>query len=116
MRKDCILGCSIERLDMQVLLNPFEERLDSPTLSVEFCNGNCWKDEIISQESIHNVLSIVFICNQSQQDVYKRQVLTIFLKFDNSRPNNVNGQMLYLQSLEDVYKRQEISYLLQRLC
>ena len=58
LRKDCILGCSIERLDMQVLLNPFEERLDSPTLSVEFCNGNCWKDEVISQEAIHNVLAL----------------------------------------------------------
>lgn len=66
LRKNCILCCSIELLDMQVLLDPFEERLDSPTLLVEFCNGNCWKDKVISQESIHNVLSIVFICNQSQ--------------------------------------------------
>lgn len=33
-------------------------------------------------------------------------VLTIFLKFDNSRPNNVNGQMLYLQSLDGTFAGQ----------
>lgn len=31
--EDCILGRPIERLDVQVLLDPFEERLDSPALS-----------------------------------------------------------------------------------
>ena len=41
--EDCILRRPIERLDVQVLLDPFEERLDGPALSVQFCNGNCVK-------------------------------------------------------------------------
>ena len=54
--EDCILGRPIERLDVQVLLDPFEESLDSLALSVQFCNGNCFKREVIRQESIHYVL------------------------------------------------------------
>ena len=38
--EDCNLRCPIECLDVQVLLDPFGERLDSPSLSVQFCNGN----------------------------------------------------------------------------
>jgi hypothetical protein len=47
---DCILGCSVKRLDMQMLLDPFEERLDGPALSVQFSNGNCFKSEVIRQK------------------------------------------------------------------
>ena len=65
--EDCILGRSIERLDVQVLLDPFEERLDSPAFSIQFCNGNCLKLEIIRQESIHYVLRKVLIDDQAQQ-------------------------------------------------
>lgn len=65
--EDCILGRPIERLDVQVLLDPFEERLDSPALSVQFRNGNCFKGEVIRQESIHYVLRKVLIDDQAQQ-------------------------------------------------
>ena len=34
--EDCILGRSVEYLDMQVLLDSLEERLDSPSLSIQF--------------------------------------------------------------------------------
>ena len=51
--EDCIFGRPIERFDVQVLLDPFEERLDSPALSVQFRNGNCFKGEVIRQKSIH---------------------------------------------------------------
>ena len=54
--EDCILGRPIERLDVQVLLDPFEECLDSPALPIQFSNGNCLKFEVIRQESIHYVL------------------------------------------------------------
>ena len=65
--EDCILGRSIERLDVQVLLDPFEECLDGPALSVQFCNGNCFKGEVIRQKSIHYVLRKVLINDQAQQ-------------------------------------------------
>ena len=55
--EDCILGRPIERLDVQVLLDPFEERFDSPALSVQFRNGNCFKREVIRQRLMHYVLS-----------------------------------------------------------
>ena len=65
--EDCILGRSIERLDVQVLLDPFEERLDGPAFSIQFSNGNSFKGEVIRQESIHYVLRKVLIDDQTQQ-------------------------------------------------
>ena len=65
--EDCILGRPVERLNVQMLLDPFEERFDSPTLSIQFCNGNCFKREVIRQESIYNVLRKVLIDDQAQQ-------------------------------------------------
>ena len=65
--EDCILGRPIERLDMQMLLDPFEKRLDSPALPIQFCNGNCLKCEVIRQKSIHYVLREVLIDDQAQQ-------------------------------------------------
>ena len=65
--EDCILGRPIERLDVQVLLDPFEERLDGPALPIQFCNGNCLKCEVIRQKSIHYVLREVLIDDQAQQ-------------------------------------------------
>ena len=50
----CILGHPIERLD-------------SPALPIQFCNGNCLKFEIILQESIHYVLYKVFTNDHAQQ-------------------------------------------------
>ena len=64
---DCILGRSVECLDVQMLLNPFEERLDSPALPIQFRNCNCLKSEVIRQESIHYVLRKVLISDQTQQ-------------------------------------------------
>ena len=43
------------------------ERLDGPALSVQFCNGNCFKGEVIRQKSIHYVLRKVLINDQAQQ-------------------------------------------------
>ena len=50
-----------------MLLDPFEERLDSPALPIQFCNGNCLKCEVIRQKSIHYVLREVLIDDQAQQ-------------------------------------------------
>ncbi len=39
LRVDSVLGRSIEGLDVQVLLDPFEEQLNLPPLSVKFGNS-----------------------------------------------------------------------------
>lgn len=48
-----VLGGAIERLDPEVLLNPFEEKeeqLDLPAALVQLCNGQGWQDKVIGQE------------------------------------------------------------------
>ena len=50
-----------------MLLDPFEECLDSPALPIQFSNGNCLKFEVIRQESIHYVLRKILIHNHAQQ-------------------------------------------------
>ena len=39
LREYSILARSIERLDMQSLLNPFEETFHLPAFPIELCNG-----------------------------------------------------------------------------
>ena len=53
--EDSILCRSEERLDMEVLLDPFEEQLNLPTLAVKFRYCYRLKSEIISQESVYIV-------------------------------------------------------------
>ena len=65
--EDCILGRPVECLDVQVLLDPFEERLDGPALSVKSCNSDCFKREVIRQKLMHYVLRKVLIDDQTQQ-------------------------------------------------
>ena len=97
--EDCILERPIERLDVQVLLDPFEERLDGPALSVQFSNGNCFKGEVIRQESIHYVLRKVIIDNQAQQIRvllgckwnYKLQIISLH----NYLPRKLGAYLLY---------------------
>ena len=53
--EDSILCRSEERLDMEVLLDPFEEQLNLPALAVKFRYCYRLKSEIISQESVYIV-------------------------------------------------------------
>ena len=45
-----VLGCSIERLDPQMLLDPFEEEFHLPATSVKLRDGQCWQGEVVGQE------------------------------------------------------------------
>jgi len=45
-----ILGGAIERLDPEVLLDPFEEQLDLPPAFVQLCDGQGWQDKVVGQE------------------------------------------------------------------
>ncbi len=47
---DGVLGIAEEALDAQVLLDPFEERLDLPAAFVEPCDGQGRQGEVVAQE------------------------------------------------------------------
>ena len=63
--KDRILRRSEERLDMQVLLNPLEERLNLPALPIKFCYSKRINNEVVGQKSVHIVRGKVFIYNHA---------------------------------------------------
>src|SRR5574344_257674 len=65
LRIDRVLRCTEERFDMQMLLYPFKEKLNLPTFSVKFCDGYCFKIEVIRNESINVIGVKVFIDNHS---------------------------------------------------
>ena len=53
LRIDRILGGSIEGLDVQMLLDPFEEEFILQALAVQFCNGQwIFNREVVGQEAI----------------------------------------------------------------
>ncbi len=53
LRVDSITGCSVESLDVKVLLDPLEKDLNLPPVTVEFSNRDCLKCEVIGQEPIY---------------------------------------------------------------
>lgn len=67
LREHCILTRSVERLDMQSLLNPFEETFHLPAFPIELCNGQVGVSEIVTQESIDIVCGIILINNQAER-------------------------------------------------
>ena len=50
LRLDRVFGCSKERLDTQVLFDPFKEQLDLPTLFVKCANGQGGKRYVVGQK------------------------------------------------------------------
>ena len=50
MRFDGVFGCSEERLDAQVLLDPFEEQFDLPATFVKLGNGEGVEGKIVGEE------------------------------------------------------------------
>src|SRR3546814_15204014 len=50
LRLDRILAGAQKRFDSQVLLDPFEEQLDLPTLSVQVCNQRGLEREVVGQK------------------------------------------------------------------
>lgn len=66
LRVHRILGRPIERLDMQVLLDPFEENLNLPPFPIEFGNCNRLQHGVIGQESVYLSVPKVFIDNEPE--------------------------------------------------
>lgn len=66
MSVDGILRGAIERLDMKILLYPFEEQFDVPALSVEFCDCQGFVPQMVGKEAIKLTSSEVFISDHSE--------------------------------------------------
>ena len=47
---DRVLGCAIECLDSQMLLDPFEEEFHLPATPIQFCDGLCRKQKVVAKE------------------------------------------------------------------
>ena len=52
LREDCILARTIERLDVQPLLYPFEETFHLPAFPIEFCYSQVGVSEVVGQLTI----------------------------------------------------------------
>ena len=66
LRVDGVTGRSIEVLDVQVLLNPFEEQLNLPPLPIKFRDSKGINGEVVGNEAIDLSVSKVFIDNKSK--------------------------------------------------
>ena len=66
LRVDSIAGCTVQGLDVQVLLDPLEEDLNLPSFSIQLCNSDCINREVISEESIDFSVYKVLIYNKSE--------------------------------------------------
>ncbi len=66
LRKHCILTRSVERLDVQPLLYPFEETFHLPAFPVEFCYSQVRMSEIIGQESVDIACGIILINDHAE--------------------------------------------------
>lgn len=61
-----ILAGSIERLDVQILFDPFEETFHLPTFPIKFSNGQVGMCEVIGQEPINITRGIILIHNHTE--------------------------------------------------
>ena len=66
LRIDCVLRGTIERPDMEMLLDPFGEEFNVPTLAVEFCDGEGLVSHVVGQESVDLSVGKVLIGNQPE--------------------------------------------------
>ena len=62
-----ILGGSVECLYVQMLLYPFEEQLNLPSLPVQLGNGQCLKLKVVGEETVNCICAEVFIHNKSKR-------------------------------------------------
>ena len=62
-----ILGSSIECLYVQMLLYPFEEQFNFPSLPVQLGNSQYLKLEAIGEETVNCICAKVFILNKSKR-------------------------------------------------
>lgn len=66
LRENRILARTIERLDMQPLLYPFEETFHLPAFPIELCDSQVGVGEVVGQESIDIACSIIFINDHTE--------------------------------------------------
>ena len=66
LRLDGILTVALELLDSQVLLDPFEEKFDLPTVFVECCNCQRRQDKVVGQEYEYLATLDIFESNVPQ--------------------------------------------------
>lgn len=67
LRVDSISESAIERLDVEMLLNPLEEGRNLPSVTVKFGNRDCLKREAIGQGPICRTHPKVLIHNESKR-------------------------------------------------
>lgn len=60
-----ILGGSVVCLYVQMLLYPFEEQLNLPSLPVQLGNGQCLKPKVVGEETVNCICAKAFIHNNS---------------------------------------------------
>ena len=71
LRIDRILGGSIEGLDVQMLLDPLEEKFILPPFAVQFCDGErVFNREVVGQEAIGLPGLKVLIRNKPQRGYF----------------------------------------------
>ena len=63
---DCISGCSIESLNMQMLFDPFEENLNLPSLPVKFRNGNRVNSKLVCKKAVDFAIPEVLVHNEPE--------------------------------------------------
>ena len=52
LRVDCIAGCTVKGLDVQVLFDPLEEDLNLSSFSIQLCNSDYVNREVVCEEPI----------------------------------------------------------------
>ena len=83
LRVDSITGCAVESLDVEMLLDPLEEDLNLPSVTVEFGNSDGLKREVIGQEPIYHSFPKVLIHNES------KRVRILFGRIISCEPNGL---------------------------
>lgn len=67
LRVDSITGCAVEGLDVEMLLDPLEEYLNLPSVTVKLGNRDCLKREVIGQKPIYRSFPKVLVHNESER-------------------------------------------------
>ena len=67
LRIDGIAGCSVEGLDVQMLLDPLEEKFNLPSVTVKFSYCDGFQREVVRQEPIGRPFLKILIYNESER-------------------------------------------------
>ena len=62
---DSVARCSIERFDVQIPFDKFEEGLHIPSFAVQFCYCESWEAKIVGDKYVNIICRIILINNQT---------------------------------------------------